>query len=101
MFDAWAENVPANTKLKVHGPIEAHLEPLISTCECGGSFRSNAPPRCPLCSAPLSADAATAYIERNAEGTAKGWRWDRTWSGIYCMDVEKKAAKNPWLAQGT
>lgn len=63
--------------------MESHLQP----CECGGSFRRGSSPRCPFCSQPLSAAAAASYIEGNAPGTGKGWRWQRNWSGLYCIVI--------------
>jgi len=36
----------------------------------------------------LSAVTATSYIESNAPGTKKGWRWQRNWSGLYGIVIE-------------
>jgi hypothetical protein len=87
---------PAAAPVKIHGPIQAETEPWLQGCACGGRFRHDASPRCPHCNEPLSAEAATRYIECNAEGTRGGWRWQRSWSGIYCLIVEERAMKNNW-----
>lgn len=34
---------------------------------------------------PSSAEKATAWIEANAPGTKKGWRWQRNWIGTYAI----------------
>ncbi len=68
--------------------IDEAWEPLLASCPCGGSFRANASPRCPHCNQPLSAEHATAHIEKNSRVIGKGWRWQRNWTGIYCMAVE-------------
>jgi hypothetical protein len=59
--------------------MEVHLEP----CSCGGRFLKGSSPRCPECKQPLSASEATSYIEDQAPGTKKGWRWQQNWSDIY------------------
>lgn len=66
--------------------MESYLQP----CECGGSFLKGAAPRCSHCDEPLSAHAAAYYIESNVPGTAKGWGWQRNWSGCYCIVIEGK-----------
>ncbi len=66
----------------------AALEPFLLPCECGGQFKRGNAPRCPHCKKALSAEFATAYIERDAPGTKVGWRWQRNWSGTYCIIVE-------------
>jgi hypothetical protein len=49
-----------------------------------------AAPRCPHCHDTLSAEFATSYIEANAPGAKKGWRWQRNWSEMYCIVIEDK-----------
>jgi hypothetical protein len=89
---------PATAPLKLHGPIQPETEPWLQPCSCGGRFRHDASPRCPHCSTALSAQAATSFIERNAEGTRSGWRWQRSWSGMYCLIVAGSSTKNNWRA---
>jgi hypothetical protein len=72
----------------------AAMEPYVLPCQCGGAFQSGCSPRCSHCNAPLSADKATSYIEENAPGTKKGWRWQRNWSGLYCIVIEEKLVEN-------
>jgi hypothetical protein len=95
-LDPWFSRIPPDAQLKIHGAINMEAEPLLAHCDCGGAFRADASPRCPQCQAQLSAEAATAYIEANAPGTAKGWRWQRSWSGLYCIVIEGRSAQNPW-----
>jgi len=72
------------------GEIWAGLEEHLRACECGGSFKKGSSPRCPHCAQPLSAEAAASYLERNAFGTQKSWRWQRNWCGTYCIVIEHK-----------
>jgi hypothetical protein len=87
---------PVGAPLKIHGPIQAETEEWLQPCTCGGCFRHDAAPRCPHCREPLSAEAATSFIERNAEGTRGGWRWQRSWSGMYCLVIDGRSTKNNW-----
>jgi hypothetical protein len=89
-------DVPPEAHLKVHGPVNPEAEALLQPCSCGGTFRAKAGPRCPHCNAALSADAAGSYIEANAPGTAKGWRWQGTWGGLYSLVVEGRQVRNNW-----
>jgi len=70
------------------------MEPYIQPCDCGGSFRKGCTPRCPQCSKPLSAELAASYIESNAPGTQKGWRWQRNWRSVYCVVIEDNRVDN-------
>lgn len=53
----------------------AAMESYLQPCECGGRFRKGTFLRCPHCNKPFSAESATSYIEANAPGAKKGWRW--------------------------
>jgi len=44
----------------------------------------------------MSASKATGFIEANALGTAKGWRWDRRWDGIYGIVIERRVVEGWW-----
>lgn len=92
---------PKEAPLRIHEPILPETEPYLESCVCGGRFRHEASPRCPRCHEPLSAEAATEWIERNAPGTRKGWRWQRNWSGVYCLIVEQRFVENNWRRVGT
>ena len=70
------------------------MEQYLQPCECGGRFKRGSAPRCPHCNEPLSPELATSYIESNAPGTKKGWRWQRNWSGLYCIVIEDKRVDN-------
>lgn len=93
-FSAWSKK--PKEAIFPQGPLPSHLEQLVIPCECGGHFRATAAPRCPHCHQPLSAQCAAAYIEREAPGAAKGWRWQRSWQGLYAVVVEGRAVKDPW-----
>ena len=69
--------------------IEQEWEHLLAPCACGGAFRSNAAPRCVFCRHELSADYATGHIERNSRSTNRQWRWQRNWTGLYCIALEE------------
>lgn len=76
--------------------ISKELEPYLQRCKCGGEFARAAKPRCPSCNSYLSAKYATKFIEANAEGTKKGWRWARSWNGLYAIVIENKKVDNNW-----
>jgi hypothetical protein len=82
LLSGWSKKWPAGikcTQAEIPAEMEAHLE----DCSCGGRFLKGRSPRCPHCKQPLSADRAASYIEPQAPGTKKGWRWQRNWSDIY------------------
>ena len=82
---------------KLHyGLITPEIEPYLLRCPARGEFRATAVARCPHCDAPLDPVRAADYIEANAPGTAKGWRWQRSWAGIYCIVIDDRVAKDPW-----
>src|ERR1700720_1205354 len=84
LLSCWYSNIPPEAHLKVHGPVNIEAESLLAPCECGGAFRAAGSPRCPKCHVALSAEASMSFIEANAPGTVKGWRWQRSWQGLYC-----------------
>ena len=97
--DAWSSHHPASLRLQYHRPLLPEAEPFLKPCPCGGSFRAGASPRCPKCKQTLSAELAATYIEANAAGTSKGWRWDRRWDGIYSMIIERRSVTNWWKSE--
>jgi hypothetical protein len=97
LFDGWSPKVPPTARTSRHQAISPGLEPLVAPCACGGRFLANASPRCPSCGEALSADAAAEWIELNAEGTKRGWRWQRSWTGLYCIVIDGRSVKDPWL----
>ena len=84
------------TTIIQQGIITPEIEQNIMPCTCGGRFTHNASPRCPKCLKPLSAEKATKWIESNAPGTGKGWRWQRNWIGLYCILIENRIIENNW-----
>jgi len=86
------------TMPKLVVPISAEIENLLSPCPCGGRFRGSAPARCPSCRQPLSAELAASWIEGNAPGTARGWRWQRRWAGLYALIVGEQVVFDSWKA---
>lgn len=77
-------------------PISREVESFLEPCSCGGPSVSGACPRCPHCRAVLSAVHAADYIEAQAAGTAKGWRWQRDWEGCYCIIIENRVVNDNW-----
>ncbi len=69
------------------GPLGEDMIHLLPSCRCGGRFTADALPRCPSCVSPLDPDKAARWIEENAPGVANGWRWQRSWNGLYSIDV--------------
>jgi hypothetical protein len=88
----WPDDVKC-TQAEIAPEMEAHLAP----CECGGRFKKGQAPRCRECGNKLSADRAAEYIEAQAPGAKKGWRWQRNWNGLYCMAVENWWVKDNFV----
>ncbi len=97
LLSGWFEHIPKNACLRVHGPISRAIESLLTPCECRGAFKSESAPRCPKCKNILSAQAARPWIEANAPGTARGWRWQDSWAGVYCIVIEDRVVNDNWL----
>lgn len=95
VISGWSP-IPEGARIRIHQRIDPDVEQYLDQCACGGKFTANASPRCPSCREMLSPVNATAWIEANAPGTAKGWRWQGSWSGIYCIIVEDCIARDPW-----
>ena len=94
LLDHW--QTPPNAPKLDFASITADVEELLLPCPALGHFRASALPRCPHCNQPLDAVRARDYIEANAPGTAKGWRWQRSWDGLYCIIIEERVAHDPW-----
>src|SRR5262245_47321551 len=71
----WRDDIPAEANFARHQQMSSETEDLLAPCLCGGRFRGSASPRCPNCKHPLDAGRAAQWIEANATGTARGWRW--------------------------
>ncbi len=95
LLSGWS-NATKRVRFRVYQRITTDLEPLLKPCPCGGAFRADTDPKCPNCSRPLSATKASEYIEKNAAGTAKGWRWERSWSGIYSIALNENIVEDWW-----
>jgi len=94
LLNLWT--LPAGVEIKEYGVVPKNVEALLKPCKCGGTFRKSAAPRCPHCSSTLSATDAAKYIEANALGTKGGWRWQRTWVGLYCIVIEERLSNDCW-----
>jgi hypothetical protein len=96
LLSGWYDKIPEGVLLRIHGPIETEMESCLQACPCGGSFRRDASPRCPHCNVPLSAELATRYIEKDAPGAKRGWRWQRHWLGMYAIVIEGRVVNDNW-----
>ncbi len=92
----YSGSIPTGLNLPEAGPFDSLIALMLSPCTCGGIFTPNAAPRCPHCGEALSAEAAAQWIEGDSPGTAAGWRWQRTWRGLYCLIVEGNRIDDPW-----
>jgi hypothetical protein len=88
--------IPPDTGARSFEAITVQAETYLDPCACGGRFTRGAAPRCPYCNTALSADRLADAIEANAPGTAKGWRWQRNWTGLYCLIIEDRMVKDNW-----
>lgn len=92
-YNARFADLPSAENGRISSADERYLRP----CACGGRYTADAGPRCPADNTPISATAASSWIEANAAGTAKGWRWQRTWDGIYCIIIAGQVDYDPFL----
>jgi hypothetical protein len=97
LLDLW--RMPAGVDIIGQGLIPESVEPFLKPCECGGSFKREAAPRCPSCNSILSALTGTKYLEANAKGTQAGWRWQQSWQGLYCIVIAGRLYKDCWKSQ--
>ena len=100
ILNAGSAAIPEAVGFPAPGPLPSDAEPYLLPCACGGSFRSRASPRCPQCSAELSARRARSWIEAQAPGAAKGWRWQGSWSGLYAIVIEGRVVQDVWRGPG-
>jgi len=85
----WSNKLPLwPTGCSHHQEICSEFESMLKPCVCGGRFTKGASPRCPHCIQPLSAVHAANHIEQNSPGFARGWIWQRNWSGLHCIAIE-------------
>ncbi len=96
ILNTYSKKVPRGVEVDFGQALDPKLEPLLDRCKCGGSFKSGASPRCPTCHRELSAEAATTFLEANAPGTKKGWRWQRDWTGLYCIIINDNWVEDNW-----
>lgn len=102
ILSMWDERWPNLPNFEVRKEICLAMESHLKPCECGGFFKKGNNPRCPNCHKPLSAELAASYIEKNAPGarkkwfwqSQKNWRWQRSWNGLYCVEVEGRSVHN-------
>lgn len=94
LLDGW--KMPKNLHIDVHRPVAPEREDSLQPCNCGGRFRGTASPRCPECCQELSPIAAAVWIERNAAGAKKGWRWQRSWQGVYAIVIGDRVVRDNW-----
>jgi hypothetical protein len=78
-----------------HRSITSKAEPYLAACECGGEFKAGAAPGCPHCKRELSATRAGAWIEANAPGAKKGWKWQNDWVSLYAIIIDHRFVRNP------
>lgn len=98
LLSGWSR--PAQrARLGIHQRITPGVEMLLRPCPCGAAFLAPEDPKCPECARPLSSAKAAMYIERDAPGTARGWRWQRSWSGIYSIVLNGKLVQEWWDEQ--
>jgi hypothetical protein len=74
--------------------IAAGVEKHLRHCDCGGKFSREGVPRCPHCRQPLSAVRAADYIEQQPPSMSHDWRWQKNWTGNYCIIVEGRQIRN-------
>ncbi len=93
LLSAYSKFWPSNVKW-TYAEIAPEMQQYLRPCECGGKFSKGNSPKCPQCKEILSADRAATYIEAQSAGTAKGWRWQRNWTGLYCVVIEGRLVQD-------
>ncbi len=93
ILSCWDIRWPKGVKCTL-AEIAPEMERYLLPCDCGGKFSKGNSPRCPKCQQVISADKATRYIEAQSPGTAKGWRWQRSWQGLYCAVINDLSVKD-------
>jgi hypothetical protein len=91
---SWPDSIP----LEDFGPLSAASVSCLRPCICGGQFHTHAMPRCPRCRQALDPETVTAWIEAGSPGAEKGWRWQRSWQGLYAIVVAESVVSDPWSA---
>jgi hypothetical protein len=89
----WPPSVP----LAGYGPLQPEHTTHLRRCACGGYFHTHAMPRCPSCRSAFDPVEAASWIEAAAGSTGRGWRWQRTWQGLYAVSVGEPALTDPWV----
>ncbi len=97
LMDGW--RMPFKLAADVHGPIKPEHEHLLQPCPCGGLFRASSGPRCPHCQKQLSPTKAAEWIEANAPGAKRGWRWQGSWRGLYAIVISDRVVRDIWRAE--
>ncbi len=87
---------PLAISIPFHYEMASWVEEQLPPCICGGRFRPDGAPRCPKCNATLSANEATRWLEAQAVGTSEGWRWQRSWQGLYCIVIDGRVIEYAW-----
>jgi len=95
LISGWSEK-PTGVTVKFYQRLDEEAERHLKRCKCGGKFAVTASPRCPHCKNALSPTDAKTWIESDASGTVKGWRWQNSWTGLYCIIVNDNMSKDPW-----
>ena len=93
ILSLWDKRMPNLANCPGQQGMCAEMEKYLLPCECGGTFRADAAPRCTHCNERLSAEQASSYIEANAPGTDESW-WQRNWRGIYCIVINDRRVDN-------
>ena|SRR5436309_9414544 len=95
LLDGW--KMPEAISIELHRPLASDKENLLQPCLCGGRFCGSASPRCPDCRHELSPVHAVEWIQRNASGTKGGWRWQRSWQGLYAIVIGDRVVRDNWI----
>jgi hypothetical protein len=94
LLSMWNDRWPRLSNCRGQQEICPEMEADLRPCLCGGNFRQGASPQMPACGESLSAERAACDIEKNAPGTKKGWRWQRNWTGTYCIVIGEKLMRD-------
>jgi hypothetical protein len=97
ILSKWFKSIPEGAGFTLHGPVPPSAEVFLAPCGCGGRFRGRASPRCLRCRHELTAQTARSWLEANAPGSSKGWKWQGSWLGLYCIVIAARVVHDNWL----
>lgn len=82
----------------IHGRIPPEIGQHLLSCSCGGQFVSAAMPRCPHTAIKHCRQLRLPLgSTRTLPAQRGGWRWQRSWAGLYCIVIEHSLVQDNFV----